>query len=113
MRQLISRLWKDDGGALLAVEWVFVATILVLGSITGLVCVRNAIIEELEDFAEAILSLDTSWHFRDCDDFDDDDGGHHGNHGHHGHHGHKGHDDRGGGDDFNRSLASFHYGNDD
>jgi hypothetical protein len=110
MRQLMSQLWKDDCGAMLAVEWVFVATILVLGSISGLVCVRNAIIEELEDFAEAILSLDTSWHFRDGDDFDDDDPGHHGHHKHHGHHGHKGHE---GDDDFNRSVASFHFGNDD
>jgi Flp pilus assembly pilin Flp len=113
MRQLVSRLWKDDGGALLAVEWVFVATILVIGSITGLVCVRNAIIEELEDFAEAIESLCTSWHFRDCDDGDDEgDHGHKGHHNHHdnGHHnGWRNHH----GDDFNRNLGSLHHGGDD
>ena len=40
MRQLLLELWKDDAGALIATEWVFVATILVLGSITGLVAVR-------------------------------------------------------------------------
>lgn len=77
MRQLMSRLWTDDAGALLAVEWVFVATILIIGSITGLVAVRQAIITELEEFAEAILALSTSWHFHDGDDRDDDDDGHH------------------------------------
>src|SRR5262249_40062084 len=62
MRQLM-RLWEDDGGALIATEWVFVATILVLGSITGLVAVRQAVISELEDFANAVLSLNQSYSF--------------------------------------------------
>jgi hypothetical protein len=110
MRQLIGRLWHDDQGALLAVEWVFIATILVIGSICGLVAVRQAIVQELEDFAEAILSLCTTWHFHDCDDVDDDGScgleGHHHHHHNHGHH--HGHDH----DDFNRHLASIHHGDD-
>jgi hypothetical protein len=109
MRQLMSRLWKDDCGALLAVEWVFVATILVIGSITGLTAVRHAIVEELEDFADAVMSLCTSWHFHDSDDFDDEGGRHHGSR----HHGRHGHDDNGGGDDFNRHIGSFHHEHDD
>jgi hypothetical protein len=63
MRQLMLRLWKDDCGALIATEWVFVATILVLGSITGLVAVRQAVIFELDDFANAVLSLNQSFSF--------------------------------------------------
>ena len=63
MRQLMGRLWRDDEGALIATEWVFVATILVIGSITGLVAVRQAILAELEDFAEAISSLSSWWRF--------------------------------------------------
>jgi hypothetical protein len=108
MSQLMSRLWNDDAGALLAVEWVFVATILVIGSITGLVAVRQAIIHELEEFAEAVLALSTSWHFHDGDDsfFDDDDGGHH----HHRHHNHGHH--HGDGDDFNRRIGHLHHGDD-
>jgi hypothetical protein len=78
MRQLMGRLWTDDGGALIAVEWVFVATILIIGSITGLVALREAIVTELEEFAEAVMALSTSWCFHDGDDwFDDDDGGSH------------------------------------
>jgi hypothetical protein len=106
MRQLMSRLWKDDCGAMLAVEWVFVATILVIGSITGLVAVRQAIIEELEDFAEAVMSLSTSWHFHDGDDSDDEGGRRH-----RGHHGRHGHDE--GGDDFNRNIGRYHHEHDD
>ena len=52
MKRLIERLWKDDGGALIAMEFLFVATILVLGIIVGLVSVREAI--KAEHFRKAI-----------------------------------------------------------
>jgi len=63
MRQLMSKLWHDDAGALIATEWVFVATILVLGAITGLVAVRQAIIVELVDFANAVMSLNQTYSY--------------------------------------------------
>ena len=47
IRRFFSKLWKDDCGALIATEWVLVATILVIGIITGLVAVRQAAIVEL------------------------------------------------------------------
>jgi hypothetical protein len=42
---------------------VFVATILVIGAITGLVAVRQAVIVELHDVANAILALNQSFSF--------------------------------------------------
>jgi Flp pilus assembly pilin Flp len=63
MRNLLVQLWDDESGALIAAEWVFVATILVLGSITGLVAVRQAVIAELHDFANALLALNQSYSF--------------------------------------------------
>ena len=63
MRNLMVRLWNDDAGALIAAEWVFVATILVLGAITGLVAVRQAVIAELHDVANALLALNQSFSF--------------------------------------------------
>jgi hypothetical protein len=63
MRNLLVRLWNDDAGALIAAEWVFVATILVLGAITGLVAVRQAVIAELHDVANALLALNQSFSF--------------------------------------------------
>ena len=63
MKNLMLKLWNDDCGALIATEWVFVATILVLGAITGLVAVRQAVLSELTEFANAVLSLNQSYSF--------------------------------------------------
>jgi len=63
MSQLMLKLWHDDCGALIATEWVFVATILVLGAITGLVAVRQAVISELTEFANAVMALNQSYSF--------------------------------------------------
>src|SRR2546423_14964331 len=63
MQNMLRRLWADDCGALIATEWVFVATILVLGIITGLVAVRQAVISELTEFAQAVMALDQSYSF--------------------------------------------------
>jgi len=63
MYQLMLKLWQDDCGALIATEWVFVATILVLGAITGLVAVRQAVISELTEFANAVMALNQSYSF--------------------------------------------------
>jgi len=63
MYQLMLKLWQDDCGALIATEWVFVATILVLGAITGLVAVRQAVISELVEFANAVMALNQSFSF--------------------------------------------------
>ena len=61
--KLVRRLWKDDGGALLATEWVVVATILILGIIPALVAVRQGVLSELTEFANATMSLDQSYCF--------------------------------------------------
>ncbi len=63
MRRLLVKLWRDDGGALIASEWVFVATILVIGSITGLVAVRDAVATELTEFANALTTLSQGYAF--------------------------------------------------
>jgi len=63
MSRMLLKLWSDDSGALIATEWVFVATILVLGAITGLVAVRQAVISELTEFANAVLALNQSYSF--------------------------------------------------
>lgn len=63
MRQLMLNLWRDDGGALLAVEWVILATVLVIGVVVGLVAVRAAVITELEELANGVLSLNQSFSF--------------------------------------------------
>jgi Flp pilus assembly pilin Flp len=60
---MLKRLWSDEGGAIISAELVLVLTIVVLGMIVGLVAVRDAVVTELADFAQAIGSLDMSYEF--------------------------------------------------
>jgi len=61
---MIRRLWNDDcGSGLLTGEWLFLFAILVLGLISGLVAVRQALISELVETAQAILALNQSYSF--------------------------------------------------
>jgi Flp pilus assembly pilin Flp len=79
MRKLMLRLWNDDCGALIATEWVFLATILVLGSITGLVAVRQAVITQFAELANAVMALDQRYSFSgqgdDCTSLSDEENG--------------------------------------
>ena len=56
MSKMLQRLWKDDCGALISMEFLFVATILVIGLVVGLTNVRDAIDAELSELANAILA---------------------------------------------------------
>ena len=58
---MLLKLWQDDQGALIAMEWVFVATILVLGTVVGLKTVQSAVLNELEEVAGAIGALSQSY----------------------------------------------------
>src|SRR5688500_10047184 len=57
MQKLLRKLWSDDAGALIAAEYLFVATILVIGIIVGLVTLRNAVTAELSELSNAYLAL--------------------------------------------------------
>jgi hypothetical protein len=61
MWRLLNRLWRDDCGAVLAGEWVFVATILVLGAVTGMVVLGPSHLVDLIDQAQpaAVQPADT------------------------------------------------------
>ena len=61
---MLHQLWNDDCGAgHITAEWILLFTILVLGIITGLVAVRQAVISELTETAQAILALNQSFSF--------------------------------------------------
>src|SRR5947209_12028411 len=56
MRMLL-RVWRDDEGAVIATEYLFVVTILVIGLVVGLTGLRTAINAELTELGNAILAL--------------------------------------------------------
>lgn len=53
----LKQMWQDDSGAILATEYLFVATILVIGLVIGLAGLRTAINAELTELGNAILAL--------------------------------------------------------
>jgi len=57
MRNMMRKLWTDDQGALIATEYLFVATILVIGTVVGLTNLRDAVNAELTELGNAILAL--------------------------------------------------------
>jgi hypothetical protein len=57
MRKLLAKCWADDAGALISSEFLFVATLLVIGVVVGLTAVRNATNAELTELANAFLGL--------------------------------------------------------
>jgi len=63
MRCLLRRLWEEDQGAIIAMEFLFFAVILIIGIIVGLVAVRQAINIELTELANAILALNPGYAF--------------------------------------------------
>jgi hypothetical protein len=64
MRQMLNKLWNDDGGsALLTSELLVIFTVLVLGVITGLAAMRQAVVTELTESAQALLALNQSYSF--------------------------------------------------
>jgi len=59
----LARFLSDDRGFLASSELVLIATIVVVGLITGLVTVRDQVIQELADVADAVSEFDHSYSF--------------------------------------------------
>jgi len=57
MWKVLSQLWRDDAGAIIATEYLFVITILVIGIVVGLSNLQAAINTELTELGNAILAL--------------------------------------------------------
>ena len=61
MKNTIIRLWNEETGAIVSAEIMLVATILVLGVIVGLKSVRDSVVTELADVAQAIANVNQSY----------------------------------------------------
>lgn len=63
MKTIGMRLWRDESGFVVSSELIFIATIVVIGMITGLTTVRDQVGLELADVADAVSELDQSFSF--------------------------------------------------
>ncbi len=61
MLRLAKALWNDQAGFIVSAELVLISTVGVIGLVTGLTCLRNAVNSELTDVSCAIRSLDQTY----------------------------------------------------
>ena len=60
---LLRAFWQDERGVVYSMDLILISTILLLGTIAGLVCLRNQVLQELTDVANAVGSLDQSYSY--------------------------------------------------
>ena len=58
---IVNKLWNDDKGFVVSIELILIATIAVIGLITGLTAARDAVVSELSDVAGAVQDLNQSY----------------------------------------------------
>jgi hypothetical protein len=63
MLSLMKRLWNDDEGAIISVEWILVVVVLLFGLIPGLVAVRNGTDATMATIANLLLAILPSFTF--------------------------------------------------
>jgi hypothetical protein len=61
--QTKSTFWQDECGLVLSAELVIILTVVVIGLITGLACVQQAVVAELQDVSGAFRQLNQSYAF--------------------------------------------------
>ncbi len=87
MTLILRKLWHDEVGAILAAEYMIIATLLVIGTIVGIKSLRDAVVCELADTAAAVSAFDNG-HHQHSDDPNDPSHPDHPDHPHHQNHPH-------------------------
>jgi len=62
----LRRFWRDQRGFLATTDLILLATIVVIGTIVGLVTFRNQVVQEFGDAATALGSLNQSYEYQGC-----------------------------------------------
>jgi Flp pilus assembly pilin Flp len=63
MKALLVRLFSEETGAILSAEIMLVASVLVIGVIAGLSSLRDSVVTELADVAQALANFNQSYCF--------------------------------------------------
>ncbi len=61
MKTMLKKFWNDEAGFVVTVEMILVATVLVIGLVAGLAMLRDAVLAELGDTAQAFGAMDQSY----------------------------------------------------
>ncbi len=62
---MLKAILKDEAGFVVSTELVLIATILVIGLIVGQTTLRDQVVTELADVADAVSAIDQSYQFSD------------------------------------------------
>lgn len=60
---LLRRLWHDETGAVISTELVLAGSTLVAGMLVGMTTLRDQVVQELSDTAEAISEINQSYSY--------------------------------------------------
>ena len=60
---MLRKLWNDEAGFVISSELVLIATVLVIGLLVGMVSLRDQVVQELGDVADAISEITQSYSF--------------------------------------------------
>lgn len=63
LRKFAIRLYQDDAAFVISAELVLLATVAVIGLITGMVAIRDSVVSELSDVAGAMQDLNQSYSY--------------------------------------------------
>lgn len=63
MKHLFRRMWREEDGVL-SFEWTVLTSLLTVGVVSGIASVRDAVIDEMGDLSQAMISLDQSYYIQ-------------------------------------------------
>lgn len=61
LRSSFASFWNDEQGLILSAELIIIVTLVVIGLITGLACLQQAVVSELQDVGGAIRGMNQSY----------------------------------------------------
>lgn len=61
MKHFLARLWREQDGVL-SFEWTVLASLMTVGVVSGIASVRDAVIDEMGDLSQAMVTLDQSYY---------------------------------------------------
>ena len=63
MVKMLQRLWNEQDGVVISSELILFSTVVVIGMLVGLQTVRESVVQELGDFANAIGNINQSYSY--------------------------------------------------
>jgi Flp pilus assembly pilin Flp len=57
IRELMTRLWKDESGSIIATEYLMLGTVVAIGSVGGMTTIRDTVNEEYQEYGNTLREV--------------------------------------------------------